>query len=400
MLSDFLDVERLELIARCRSKASQRQNGIAGTERAGSHGVPEFLEQLIRTLRMEATPANGPGASLPGLHGDMRATRSDLGESAALHGREIFLRGDAVEAVIHAYGDLCQAITELADERNASIAVPEFRTLNRCLDNAIADAVKEYAYAQSEVSRNAALAMNQRHGSFVHELRNHVGTALLSFDLVRAGRVTPNGATGAIVDRSLHALRDLIERGIDEARTGVADLTRHYLIPLSQFIADLHDSELLNADARGCELSVSEVDPTLAVDADAILLSGALSNLLRNAFKFTCRGTTVRLDAHAAGDRILLSVSDQCGGIPAEALGSLFQPFVQHDADRTGLGLGLSICRKYVEACAGTLTCRNMPGEGCVFTIDLPRHVLEPAPPLDHASALDSPIANAPGRAL
>lgn len=399
MLCDFLNVERLELIARCQSKALQRQGDIAGTERSGRHGIPEFLEQLIRTLRMEATPANGPGASLPRL-GDMRDAPSDLRESAALHGREIFLRGDAVEAVIHAYGDLCQSITELAHERDAPITVPEFRTVNRCLDNAIAGAVTEYAYGQDEACRNAALAMRQRHGSFVHELRNHLSTALLSFDLVRAGRVTPNGATGSIVDRSLRALSDLIERGINEARTSVAGLTPHNLIPLSQFIAEVYDSELLHAEARGCELWVSEVDPTLAVDVDAILLSGALSNLLRNAFKFTCRGTTVRLDARASGDRILLSVSDQCGGIPAEALGSLFRPFVQHDADRTGLGLGLSISRKYVEACAGTLTCRNMPGEGCVFTIDLPRHVLEPAPPLDHYPALDSPIANAPGRAL
>jgi hypothetical protein len=56
----------------------------------------------------------------------------------------------------------------------------------------------------------------------------------------------------------------------------------------------------------------------------------------------------------------------------------MFLPFAQGGADRTGLGLGLSISRKYVEACHGTLTCRNMPGEGCVFTIDLPRRLLKP----------------------
>lgn len=398
MLSDFLHAERLELIGRCRSKASRRPNAGTGTEPPLQHGVAEFLDQLIATLRMEATPANGDSDRLSGLSGAWRPIRSALGEAAALHGRELFLRGYSVEAVVHDYGDLCQAVTELADERQVAIAVAEFHTLNRCLDNAIAEAVKEYAYGLKVVGENATLAMNERNGSFAHELRNHLSTATLAFSLVREGRVTPGGATGAIVDRSLSALGDLIERGIAATRTAVAGVARNNPISLSRFMADEYASALLQAEARGCQLSATEVDPTLAVDVDAVLLSGALSNLLGNAFKFTCHGTTVRLDAYATGDRILISVADQCGGIAEEAVASLFQPFVQRDADRTGLGLGLSICRKYVEACGGTLTCRNMPGEGCVFTIDLPRHRLEPAPPVENPLA--RAMARAPGRVL
>lgn len=400
MLSDFLHAERLELIDRCKSKALRRPNAGTGSEAPLQHGVAEFLDQLIATLRMETTPANGDSDRLSGLSGAWRPIRSDLGEAAALHGRELFLRGYSVDAVVHDYGDLCQAVTELADERQVAIAVAEFHTLNRCLDNAIAEAVKEYAYGLKVVGENATLAMNERNGSFVHELRNHLSTATLAFSLVRDGRVTANGATGAIVERSLSALGDLIERGIVATRRGVAGLVRNNPISLSRFIADTYSSALLKAEARGCEFTATEVDPTLAVDVDAVLLSGALSNLLENAFKFTCHGTTVRLDAYATGDRILISVSDQCGGIAEDAVNSLFQPFVQRDANRTGLGLGLSICRKYVEACRGTLTCRNMPGEGCVFTIDLPRHRLEPAPPVESSSGLAPAVAKAPGRAL
>jgi signal transduction histidine kinase len=400
MLSDFLHAERLELIDRCKSKALRRPNAGTGTEPPLQHGVAEFLDQLIATLRMETTPANRDSDRLSGLSGAWRPIRSDLGEAAALHGRELFLRGYSVEAVVHDYGDLCQAVTELADERQAPIAVAEFHTLNRCLDNAIAEAVKEYAYGLKVIGENATLALNERNGSFVHELRNHLNTATLAFSLVRDGRVTPGGATGAIVDRSLSALGDLIEHGIVATRMGVAGLVRNNPISLSRFIADTYSSALLHAEARGCKLTATEVDPTLAVDVDAVLLSGALSNLLGNAFKFTCHGTTVRLDAYATGDRILISVSDQCGGITQEAVDALFQPFVQRDANRTGLGLGLSICRKYVEACRGTLTCRSMPGEGCVFTIDLPRHLLEPAPPAERSSTRAPATAQAPGRAL
>ena len=53
----------------------------------------------------------------------------------------------------------------------------------------------------------------------------------------------------------------------------------------------------------------------------------------------------------------------------------MFQPFVQGSPDKSGLGLGLTICRRSVEANGGLLSVRNMPGCGCVFTVDLPRHV-------------------------
>ena len=400
MLSDFLHAERQELINRCKSKALLRPNAGAQAQPHLQHGIPEFLDQLIRTLRMDATPADERSARLSGLSGAWRSIRSDLGEAAALHGRELFAHGYSVEAVVHDYGDLCQAVTELAGERDVSIAVSEFRTLNRCLDNAIADAVKEYGYGHKVQGENATLALNERYGSFVHELRNHLNTATLAFALVRGGRVTPHGATGQIVDRSLAALGELIERAIVETRTGVAPLVENSPISLSDFIATTHDSALLQAQARGCVFATSEVDPSLAVHVDPVLLSGALSNLLANAFKFTSRGTTVCLDAYAAGDRILIAVSDHCGGIPAEALDSLFQPFVQRSANREGLGLGLPICRKYVEACEGTLAVRNIPGEGCVFTIDLPRHRFESSPPFVGSSVGTKATATAAGGAL
>ena len=54
---------------------------------------------------------------------------------------------------------------------------------------------------------------------------------------------------------------------------------------------------------------------------------------------------------------------------------TLFAPFTQHGADRSGLGLGLSISRRAVEANGGTLRLRDVPGTGCIFTIDLPQTV-------------------------
>jgi signal transduction histidine kinase len=376
MLADYLDAKRLELIDRCKAKVLLRPR--EETSQTLLHGIPQFLEQLIETLRIEQAPHDGNSERLSGLSGAWRPIRSDLGEAAALHGRELLVGGYSVDAVVHDYGDLCQAVTELACECDMAVTVTEFRTLNRCLDNAIADAVKEYAYGRKVLFEREALALKERHASLIHELRNQLHSATLAFALVRDGGVTPNGSTGAVIDRSLKSMAALVDRAIIEARTGVAGLVQSKPMSLSGFIADMSGSAALQAEERGCRLVVSEVDPTLGIDADVVLLSGAVSNLLDNAFKFTQHATAVCLDAYATGDRILISVSDHCGGMSPAAQDEIFQPFVQCDSDRSGLGLGLSISRRYVEASHGTLTYRNVPGEGCIFTIALPRHRVQP----------------------
>jgi signal transduction histidine kinase len=106
------------------------------------------------------------------------------------------------------------------------------------------------------------------------------------------------------------------------------------------------------------------------------MLLSAIGNLLQNGFKFTAAGTEVLLSAYAAADRIRIDVEDHCGGLPAGAAEKIFLPFVQRGLDKSGLGLGLSICQRNVEANDGVLRVRDIPGSGCVFSIDLPRHLI------------------------
>ena len=107
------------------------------------------------------------------------------------------------------------------------------------------------------------------------------------------------------------------------------------------------------------------------------LLASALSNLLQNAFKYSKLEGSVSLVTRATKDRVAIDVSDACGGLPPGKVEELFRPFTRGSSDRTGLGLGLSIALSATRANSGELYVRNMPGEGCIFTIDLPRH---PAP--------------------
>jgi signal transduction histidine kinase len=129
----------------------------------------------------------------------------------------------------------------------------------------------------------------------------------------------------------------------------------------------------MTASARGLAFEVVPCDATVEALLDRQLIAAAVANLLQNAFKFTRTGTRVVLRASATEQTVLIEVEDQCGGLPPGKAAELFRPFEQHGPDRSGLGLGLSISRKSVEASGGKLRVRDMPGTGCVFTIELPR---------------------------
>ena len=380
MLHEFLTANQADLIDRCRLKIAQRRAPKA-TDADLEHGIPHFLRQLIKTLRVEQTAEPLRSREVSGESGGDGSDASEIGATAARHGRELLQHGFTVDQVVHNYGDLCQAITDLAFEQETPFTVDEFRTLNRCLDNAIADSVTEFAYQRDLLLEDAGVhALNERLGFLAHELRNLIQKATLAVSAMKAGNVGLAGATGAVLDRSLIGLRNLVDRSLADVRVTAGMPPRRQLIPLAAFITEVKISASLEAQARGCGLDVRAVDPQLAVEADRELLFSALGNLLQNAFKFTEQNTEVLLHAYAAGDRVLIEVEDSCGGLPEGDAERMFQPFTQGGPDKSGLGLGLTICRRTVEANGGLLSVRNVPGTGCVFTIDLPQHAMAPSP--------------------
>jgi signal transduction histidine kinase len=178
------------------------------------------------------------------------------------------------------------------------------------------------------------------------------------------------------LDRSLVGLHNLINRTLTEVRLTAGMSAQYQLFSLADFIAEVQLSASLEAQVKECVLTVSGVDARLAVDADRDLLLSAVGNLLQNAFKFTHHRTEVTLKCYAVADRILIDIEDKCGGLPPGAAEKMFLPFTQDGADKSGLGLGLSISRNSVEVNEGILRVRNIPGLGCVFTISLPRRSL------------------------
>jgi signal transduction histidine kinase len=371
----FLSNNRDELIARCKGKVAQRPLR-AATDPQLMHGIPMFLDQLTRTLAAEDEEEQDLSTRISGPSGGDSLALSEIGVSATRHGKELLDLGYTVDQVVHDYGDLCQAITDLAFERDAPFAVGEFRTLNRCLDNAIADAVTEFSLQRETRLAGIHVAEEkQRLGFLVHELRNSLGTATLAVRALELGGMAIGGATGAILKRSLETLGVQIGRALSEVSP--ADPRDRRTFALASFIADAGMSARLYANLARCTFIVQSVDPSLAISANRELLQAALANLLQNAFKFTQADTVVHLRAYAADERILIKVADHCGGLPPGGEAKMFVPFLSNGSRRAGLGLGLSIARQSVEADMGTLTVRDVPGTGCIFTISMPRHSLD-----------------------
>lgn len=364
MLRDFLTTNRPELIDRCRTKAAKRRVPRA-TPVELEHGVSLFLDQLTEML---------PGGNGKTSEAGSALTESRMEEGAMRHGEELLRHDFTLDQVVHDYGDLCQSITELAAEKDAPITVHEFGILNIRLDNAIAGAVTEYA-RRHEIARTdeGTLATRERLGALAHEMRNHLNTSALAISAIRRGSVGFSGATAAALDRCMISMRDLIDRALVEVRLGGRAASPLETIEIGQFVAQVQAAAALEASDRGCKLCVSPVEPGILVEGDRQILALAVANLIQNAFKFTRRDSVVLLRAFAAEGRVLIEVEDECGGLPQGTVEALSLPFARPGAERSGVGLGLSISRKGVEASGGTLTARNTPGRVCVFTIDLPR---------------------------
>src|SRR5688500_5305853 len=162
-LEDFIGTHREELIRRCQAKVTARVP--PSPVFLSHHGVPLFLSQLCEQLRDGASQSD------------------DIGLSARKHGHDLLLQGCSSEQVVHDYGDVCQSLTDLAVDSATPISTDDFRTLNRCLDDAIAGAVTEFTVKQ----------VAGRDKEFV-ELRNLANAAIAGFHAIRTGGVGVKGS--------------------------------------------------------------------------------------------------------------------------------------------------------------------------------------------------------------
>jgi signal transduction histidine kinase len=350
MLHEFIRAHRAAILDRTRAKVAER-TAPRPTDEELKNGVPLFVDQVVEIL------------------GRTNGCTDEIGESAARHGADMRRLGFTVGQVVHTYGNICQAVTELAMESDAVITTDEFHTLNRCLDDAIAGAVSEYSSGREQVLAGEG---TERLAGLAHEMRNLLYTGMLAFAAIEKGSVGVSGSTGSLLRRCLEDLSAVVNRSMAEARMEL-ELQKRERVRVAELIEEVGIAAAFQANARGHQFVVDPVEFGIVVDADRQILTAALGNLLQNAFKFTRPHSKVSLTTRATADRVVIDVADECGGLVGGDGEGLFRAHEQRSADRTGLGLGLSLSRRGVEANGGQLRVRDLPGTGCVFTVDLPR---------------------------
>jgi hypothetical protein len=201
-LQDFITTNHDRLVAMTRGKAAKRNGAPRPAAIETKHGVHLFLDQLRGALYDEARrgPSKQAQADPP--------TNPDIANTAALHGHDLLALGFSVDEVVHDYGDVCQAVTELAVELDAPISVTDFHTLNRCLDNAIAAAVTAWS-----TDRESALLASSSNRSNDDKLRRLVTGSLAIVEMLRDGKIGAGGSSATMLGRQLEEMRDLLGVG-------------------------------------------------------------------------------------------------------------------------------------------------------------------------------------------
>jgi len=361
MLHEFLEQNKEQIFVLCRKKILKDSDNKVTSETL-EQGLPLFYSDLIDVLARTAAANYVETEDIPSQ--DKSKTYG-----AASHGKESLKLGYTISQVVHAYGAVCQSITEVAELNKFKISTQEFHQLNRCLDTAIAEAVTEFEKVHDENVNDDEV---KRMGYLVHEMRNVIAVASISYTMIQKGQVGSQGSTSKVLGDALERMRYLMDRGLTEVRLRAQYLFEETEFDVYDVVSEVEATATLISDNDKINF-VTEIGRDLKVIADRQLLLSALSNLVQNAVKFTKVKGTVWLRAKESQGRVLIEVEDQCGGLPHGMIEELFKPFIQKGDNRSGLGLGLALSNRAVTMCHGKICVRDIPGQGCVFTIDLPK---------------------------
>ena len=170
--------------------------------------------------------------------------------------------------------------------------------------------------------------------------------------------------------RATRLIGDLVDvASIDAGRLAVIPAPGD----VSALLAEVADEFRASAAVKGIELTVAGDTGVMPATFDHARLFQVLGNLIGNAIKFSPRGTSILLRAERIDDQMQVSVCDQGPGIPADRIETVFERFAQvHQHDRRGLGLGLFIARRIVDAHAGRIWAESASGRGTSILFTLP----------------------------
>ncbi len=303
--------------------------------------------------------------------GDGPLTRALRGEE--VHGQEVdmsFPDGRRVTLLVSAVPILNQK----GELQGAVSAFPDI-TLQKRLQ-------RELDLRRRE-AEEASLRKTRFLSAISHDLRTPAHAINLTTELLR--RAARSGYRGLdlpeLVDRiqaNVRSLLDLVDDLLDVARfeTGHIELVEAEF-DLGKLVVEECEQFRPQAEEKNLSLTIEPLNPTpIGLRTDRVKLARILGNLLSNAIKFTAQGGVRVVYGLDAKGGIKLSVSDTGIGIPVEHQARVFEEFAQlgnpERARSKGSGLGLSICRRLVDAFGGRISLESAAARGCTVTVELP----------------------------
>ena len=317
--------------------------------------LPEFLEEIIAALREDAGARPGPPP--------------ELRSTAGGHGEQRLRLGFSLDSVVREYGAMRDAIIATARAADSQVTFREMQTVFDCSIEGIARAVSQYSQQRdAEMLRHA----NEHFAFIAHELRNPLSSAMTAFHLMSSkGQLPTEGRAVGALQRGLQRTSELIDQTLMTARMASGIELRRQPTLLSALIKDVETDSLSDADAKNIEVRVViATDQELSVDVR--LVRSALSNLVRNAVKYSHTGEVVEVRGSVVNERALVEIEDGCGGLAPGMVETAFAPFVRVDTTEGGFGLGLAIAKQAVAAHGGSIRIQNLPGKGCIFALEFP----------------------------
>jgi signal transduction histidine kinase len=183
----------------------------------------------------------------------------------------------------------------------------------------------------------------------------------------------------ALVQRQVTQIFELVSHLLDVSRIRAGLLKLHLEeVDLCHVVREVVSRFATQAEQSGCPL-VLQVDGSLTGQWDALRLEQVVTNLVTNALKYA-PGQPIVVRVWLEDDKAHLTVRDEGMGIAPEFLTRIFERFERGVSERHygGLGLGLYITRRIVEALGGTIHATSEPQRGALFTVRLPRHGVVP----------------------
>jgi two-component system NtrC family sensor kinase len=277
---------------------------------------------------------------------------------------------DEIGVIARGLNEILQGLERLNESVDVRVAAaPE---VSRQKSVKAAESHHEMAILGEELARAGRLAaLGQAAANMAHQ----IGTPLNLISGYVQLLIQSSPAESAAVER-LKAIQDQVAKVTAIVRAGL-DLSRPPAIPheradLAQLVRRVCQMASPRLEEAGVQVEVTTPDQPVELLADPTQLELALLNLITNSIDAMASGGKLTVRLQRLDDQLRLEVADTGSGIPPELVASIFDPWVTTKAQGKGSGLGLSIARQVVLSHGGTIRIDNRPGEGAVFTIDLP----------------------------